>query len=43
MSAARLTESLDLIKAGGATVEKVEQLLNDADWRAHCEAHGFEI
>lgn len=34
----RLTESLDLIKAGGQTVEKVEQLLNDEDWRAHCEA-----
>eukprot|EP00435_Cladocopium_sp_Y103_P010420 s5684_g2.t1 len=36
--AKRLTESLDLIKAGGQTVEKVEQLLNDEDWRAHCEA-----
>jgi hypothetical protein len=35
--AAQLTESLDLIKAGGQQVEKVEQLLNDADWRAHCE------
>merc|ERR1712045_647958 len=35
--AKKLAESLDLIKAGGATVEKVEQLLNDADWRAHCE------
>lgn len=35
--AKRLTESLDLIKAGGQTVEKVEQLLNDEDWRAHCE------
>lgn len=33
-----LTESLDLIKAGGLTVEKVEQLLNDEDWRAHCES-----
>merc|ERR1712187_1076033 len=33
----KLAESLDLIKAGGQTVEKVEQLLNDADWRAHCE------
>jgi len=32
-----LTASLDLIKAGGFTVEKVEQLLNDEDWRAHCE------
>jgi len=36
--AAQLTASLDLIKAGGQTVEKVEQLLNDADWRAHCES-----
>merc|ERR1711976_89349 len=36
--AAELTASLDLIKAGGQTVEKVEQLLNDADWRAHCES-----
>jgi hypothetical protein len=35
--AKKLAESLDLIKAGGMTVEKVEQLLNDADWRAHCE------
>lgn len=35
--AKQLTESLELIKAGGVTVEKVEQLLNDADWRAHCE------
>merc|ERR1712232_1470768 len=35
--AKKLTASLDLIKAGGFTVEKVEQLLNDADWRAHCE------
>jgi len=35
--AQKLTESLDLYKAGGQTVEKVEQLLNDADWRAHCE------
>lgn len=25
-------------EAGGQTVEKVEQLLNDEDWRAHCEA-----
>merc|ERR1711920_621750 len=32
-----LAASLDLIKAGGQTVEKVEQLLNDADWKAHCE------
>merc|ERR1712203_671992 len=35
--AKKLTADLDLIKAGGQTVEKVEQLLNDADWRAHCE------
>jgi len=35
--AKQLAESLDLIKAGGQTVEKVEQLLNDADWKAHCE------
>lgn len=35
--AKKLAESLDLIKAGGFTVEKVEQLLNDEDWRAHCE------
>merc|ERR1712228_1142977 len=33
----KLAADLDLIKAGGQTVEKVEQLLNDADWRAHCE------
>ena len=25
------------VEAGGQTVEKVEQLLNNADWRAHCE------
>jgi len=37
-NAKKLTESLELIKAGGVTVEKVEQLLNDEDWRAHCEA-----
>eukprot|EP00428_Durinskia_dybowskii_P038450 CAMPEP_0170264362 /NCGR_PEP_ID=MMETSP0116_2-20130129/32075_1 /TAXON_ID=400756 /ORGANISM="Durinskia baltica, Strain CSIRO CS-38" /LENGTH=345 /DNA_ID=CAMNT_0010515453 /DNA_START=65 /DNA_END=1102 /DNA_ORIENTATION=- len=35
--AKKLAESLELIKAGGATVEKVEQLLNDEDWKAHCE------
>jgi len=35
--AKKLGESLELIKAGGMTVEKVEQLLNDADWRAHCD------
>lgn len=32
-----LSEQLLLIKAAGATVEKVEQLLNDEDWKAHCE------
>lgn len=36
--AKKLAESLDLIKAGGQTVEKVEQLLSDEDWRAHCES-----
>lgn len=36
-NAKQLEASLELIKIGGATVEKVEQLLNDADWRAHCE------
>lgn len=36
--AKQLTEQLELVKAGGVTVEKVEQMLNDADWRAHCEA-----
>lgn len=35
--AKQLADQLDLIKAGGQTVEKVEQLLNDADWKAHCE------
>jgi len=35
--AKKLAEELDFIKAGGATVEKVEQLLNDGDWKAHCE------
>merc|ERR1719436_1517059 len=35
--AKKLAADLDLIKAGGQTVEKVEQLLNDADWRAHCD------
>lgn len=35
--AKKLAESLDIIKAGGVTVEKVEQLLNDGDWKAHCE------
>lgn len=35
--AKKLAEELDLIKAGGATVEKVEQLVNDGDWKAHCE------
>mmetsp|Transcript_118214 Transcript_118214/g.166167 ORF Transcript_118214/g.166167 Transcript_118214/m.166167 type:complete len:353 (-) Transcript_118214:173-1231(-) len=33
----KLAEALELIKAGGVQVEKVEQLLDDADWRAHCE------
>lgn len=36
--AKELDASIGLIKAGGFTVEKVEQLLNDADWRAHCES-----
>jgi len=35
--AKKLAEELELIKAGGVTVEKVEQLLNDDDWRAHCD------
>lgn len=35
--AKELEASLAIVKAGGATVEKVEQLLNDEDWRAHCE------
>jgi len=35
--AKKLSESLQFIKAGGVTVEKVEQLLNDGDWKAHCE------
>merc|ERR1712045_498208 len=35
--AKKLAESLDIIKAGGVTVEKVEQFLNDGDWKAHCE------
>lgn len=35
--AKKLAENLDLIKAGGATVDKVEHLVNDADWKAHCE------
>lgn len=33
----KLGEDLEYIKAGGATVEKVEQLVDDADWKAHCE------
>jgi len=37
-TAKELEASLELVKAGGFTVEKVEQLLNDADWRAHCES-----
>lgn len=36
--AKELEASVELIKAGGFTVEKVEQLLDDADWRAHCES-----
>jgi len=36
--AKELEASIGLLKAGGFTVEKVEQLLNDADWRAHCES-----
>lgn len=36
--AKELAADLDLIKAGGATVDKVEQLLNDEDMRAHCDA-----
>lgn len=35
--ATKLADKLELIKAGGQTVEKIEQLLNDADWRAHCD------
>jgi len=35
--AKKLGEDLELIKAGGMTVEKVEQLLNEEDWRAHCD------
>lgn len=35
--AKQLLASLDLIKAGGMKVEKVEQLLDDAEMRAHCE------
>lgn len=36
--AKELAASLDLIKAGGQTVEKVEQLLDEAEMRAHCES-----
>lgn len=32
-----LAASLELIKAGGQKVEKVEQLINDAEMKAHCE------
>jgi hypothetical protein len=35
--AKQLAAQLDLIKAGGMKVEKVEQLVDDADMRAHCE------
>merc|ERR1719356_467047 len=31
--AKKLAEDLELIKAGGATVDKVEQLVNDGDWK----------
>lgn len=33
----QLSEEIVLVKAGGATVEKVEQLVDDAEWKAHCE------
>jgi len=33
----QLTAELDLIKAGGQKVEKVEQLLDDAEMKAHCD------
>lgn len=33
----KLAEDLEYIKAGGVTVEKVEQLVDDADWKAHCD------
>jgi len=36
--AKQLAAQMELIKAGGMKVEKVEQLLNDAEMRAHCEA-----
>jgi hypothetical protein len=35
--AKQLGANLELIKAGGQKVEKVEQLLDDAEMRAHCE------
>jgi len=35
--AKQLAASLELIKAGGQKVEKVEQLVDDAEMRAHCE------
>lgn len=35
--AKQLGANLELIKAGGVKVEKVEQLLDDAEMRAHCE------
>jgi len=35
--AKELAPSLDLIKLGGMKPEKVEQLLNDGDMRAHCQ------
>lgn len=35
--AKKLAANLELIKAGGQKVEKVEQVLDDAEMRAHCE------
>jgi len=35
--AKELSANLELIKLGGAKAEKVEQLLNEADMRAHCD------
>jgi len=35
--AKQMTDDLVMWKAGGQTVEKVEQLFNDADMRAHCD------
>eukprot|EP00927_Polykrikos_kofoidii_P017200 TRINITY_DN1780_c0_g1_i1.p1 TRINITY_DN1780_c0_g1~~TRINITY_DN1780_c0_g1_i1.p1 ORF type:complete len:295 (-),score=63.59 TRINITY_DN1780_c0_g1_i1:270-1154(-) len=33
----QMSAELDLIKAGGQKVEKVEQMLDDAETKAHCE------